>query len=749
MAKKTAYVIARESTDDRTLQNQFDKLQEFAKEHDYTIIRKFGENVSGDATKRDGAFAPFIEELKEAIKEKRPDAILIASLDRLTRTTREQGYFLTEFSSIQKIPMYFAKEKVWTIDPKTGKANEDAMQRLASDTTPQKERENITARTRPHREKLGIEGYFIGHISDGYCVEESWSTWEDGRRRKIKKIIIDEERAPVIRDIFKYYLNGESTDKIAAILNANDVPTSNKYRSEHHDKFGYKSFYRGRDNIIHERANAAWSGTLVARILSNEWYKGIRHFSPKDEKGKKHIYELTHPYIIEPADWEDVKRIREERKISFRSMKEPSKHIFLLSNLFFCGKCGSKMYGHYTGLNNHYYCSSLENSKTKCGLKGICKENIEGIIYDILFKEAYINVLGGARDDSITSFFKLSKDKESQYKESICNNEKIIKRLTNENESNEKAIEFLISQQSLHYDNATRVQMYESQIEEKENTIKANKKSIVKYQVENRKYQRLLTANVDVKQILKNIEETKDLNVIRQFFKTSIDKVYIFNTEKNNSIIRICDKKGEIAECVYSAQRIKGKYIPLVGLKYNENTNLIELIEHPVLASDLYMFSCDFEEGMKSMEALHDNLGISYTYIDGPISVDSYIELLKNSEVAFSYQRLEGLSELALVQKEHYKQWRKKYNTGRPKGEPYIIHNDTYAEINLMRKHLYNRRYKIKINKSLSDEEKKKQLEQIQRELDALTVQVPLIKPRKKREKKVDVIVAPPTILDD
>lgn len=149
------------------------------------------------------------------------------------------------------------------------------------------------------------------------------------------------------------------------------------------------------------------------------------------------------------------------------------------------------------------------------------------------------------------------------------------------------------------------------------------------------------------------------------------------------------------------------------------------------------------------MEALHDNLNVSYTYIDKPITVDSYLELLRNSEVAFPYQRLEGLSELALVQREHYRQWRKKYNTGRPKGEPYVIHNDTYAEINLMRKRLYNRRYKIKIHKSLSNEEKKQQLEQIQRELDALTVQVPLIKPRKKREKKKDVIVAPPTILDD
>ncbi len=735
--EKIAYAIARESADDRTLQNQYDKLQAVAKKFGYRIIKRFGENVSGDATKRDGAFADFIENLMLAIKKQKPDAILITSLDRLTRTTREQGYFLTEFSSIQKIPMYFAKENVWTIDPISGVPNEDGMRRLASDETPQRERENIAARTRPQREKLGAQGYFIGHISDGYCVKETWGTYDDGRRRKIKEIDIDVERAKVIEDIYRYYLNGESTDKIAAILNANNVPTANRYRSEHPNKFGYKSHYIGKDKMTYERKNAAWSGSLVAQVLSNQWYKGIRYYRKQ---------ELHHKYIIEPELWDEVKRIREERKVSFRNLKESSKHIFLLSNMFFCGKCGCKMYGHYTGLNNHYYCSSIETKQDKCGLKGVCKENIEGIIYHILKEDAEINVLGGAMsdNDAILSFFKLSKEKESQYKESIKNNNKIIQKLTLANETNEKSIAFLISQQSLHSENATRVAMYESEITKNEHAIEVNKRDIVKCQLENKKFNSLLSSTADAKQILRNIEKTKDLHTIKQLFKVAIEKVYIFNSEKRNSIIRIYDRRGGIREIAYSAAKLKGKYLPLVGLQYNEKTNLIEPIEYPIIASDLYLFGCESEEGMKSMVALHEKFDTPYTYIDKPISVDSYIELLKNSRVAFSYSRLEELSDLAITQREHYKQWRKKYNSGRPTSEPYIIHNETYAEIQKERKQLYNRRYKIKKHKSLSDDEKKLRLEEIERKLDALTVQVPLIKPRKKC-----VVVAAPTIVED
>lgn len=326
MAKKIAYAIARESSDDRTLQNQYDSIQKLAKELGYKIVREFGDNISGDASKRDGAFAPFMEELKEAIRERTPDAIFIAALDRLTRTTYEQGYFLTYFSVENRIPMYFAKENVWTIDLATGKLNEKVMSELSSDTTPQKERENIAKRTQAPRAKVGLEGYYIGHLSDGYCVKESWGTYEDGHRRKIKEIIPDDKRRGVIERIFKLYLKGNSTDKIASLLNAENVPTANKYRSENLDKFGYKQKYLGKDKMERERSQATWNGTLIAQILSNTWYKGVRTF-----KGK----ELYHHPLVSVEDWETVKSMREERKVTFRNKKDAPKHMFLLSDLFF------------------------------------------------------------------------------------------------------------------------------------------------------------------------------------------------------------------------------------------------------------------------------------------------------------------------------------------------------------------------------------------------------------------------------
>lgn len=734
MAKKIAYAIARESSDDRTLQNQYDIIKNKAKEFNYVIVRNFGENISGDASKRDGAFAPFIEELRDAIREKKPDAIFINALDRLTRTTREQGYFLTEFSVIQRIPMYFAKENVWTINIETGELDENVMQRLAADTTPQKERENIAKRTQTPRSELGKQGYYIGHLSDGYCVKEEWGTYEDGRRRKIKTIIPDEKRKGVIKRIFELYLKGNSTDKIASLLNAENVPTANRYRSENLDKFGYKQKYVAKDKMERERSQATWNGTLIAQVLSNKWYKGERTFN-----GKK----LYHEALVSLEDWETVKSMREERKISFRNKKEAPKHMFLLSDLFFCGKCGRKMYGHFTGLNNHYYCSSIETAIEKCGLKGICKENIEAIIYDVISTYAISSVLCDMPNNIVTDFFKLDKKKEQIMKEDIKNNNKIIAKLEKDNIQLDDSIDFLIQQQTTFRDNKRRYERYLSEIERNEAQIKENEDKIKVLQAENSRLNKRLSSSSNIKEILSNIVDKRDLSSIRELFKQAIDRVIIYNTEKTNDIIKVTYKNGKESEIVYSSGLLKGKYIPLhAPLYYDIKLNLITSLHLPIyIAVDnkKYYFVRENEPNLDDEKVILNDMEIWQTdsiKIENGITVDDFIRLVRDTSNALPFERLEDEPEIAKEQREHYKQWRKKYNTGNPTAYPYVLRNETYEEIEAKRKKLYNRRYKIKKHKSMPLEEKERQLADIKKQLDILSVQVPTFRPRKKRETK-------------
>ena len=180
MAKKIAYAIARESSGDKTLANQFADIRKAAKDLGYEIVQEFGENISGNIAKYDYANPSFIDELDIAIKKKKPNAIFCVAMDRITRTPVMQGKYLMDFSVIPQIPIYFTRDKRWTIDPITNVVDKDWIDELATEKSAKTERLNIVARTTPQREKNGAEGFYIGHLSDGYCVKESWGTYEDG-----------------------------------------------------------------------------------------------------------------------------------------------------------------------------------------------------------------------------------------------------------------------------------------------------------------------------------------------------------------------------------------------------------------------------------------------------------------------------------------------------------------------------------------------------------------------------------------
>ena len=106
MAKKIAYAIARESSGDKTLANQFADIRTAAKDLGYEIVQEFGENISGNIAKYDYANPSFINELDIAIKKKKPDAIFCVAMDRITRTPVMQGKYLMDFSVIPQIPIY-------------------------------------------------------------------------------------------------------------------------------------------------------------------------------------------------------------------------------------------------------------------------------------------------------------------------------------------------------------------------------------------------------------------------------------------------------------------------------------------------------------------------------------------------------------------------------------------------------------------------------------------------------------------
>ena len=696
-SKKLAYALARVSTSEQSTQTQISKLKKEAEKFGFYIPDDciFHENVSGyDDYNHD---RQSIVDLKNKIDNAipKPSAIFCWELSRLTRNSMKVSKYIQELSLAHNIPMYFLDYQIWTIT--NGVENRDGIQQLVGASVGvEKERENTRRRTSIGRLAKAEENQYVGHLSDGYIVEV-----KNGE----KKIVIDNNRKEVIKRIFQLYLQGHSTNHIAALLNAEKVPTTNHYRTLHPEHFGYKSTYTPKGNPKKDRSKAEWDGSSIANILSNIWYKGERSYKGATVK-------LFHDAIISPDTWQEVASMLEAKEISHN--RKPRKNLALLSGKIYCGKCGRKMYSHVTGLNNHYYCSSYDMGNP-CGLRGVNKENIEAIIYELISKHAFNSLL---RDntDVFTNFFQTSMEEKKAIKENIKQNEQIIQDISEKVAKAKNTRKNLILQQAENLEDKEITQVYQNLIEEQTELLKKYEQDIIHYEATNRSLNKQLLQEDKFDNIIKRIQAKKDLDTINLFFDCVIQEVRVYNCDANCNVIRILYTNNKQDEFAYAARLMRSGFLPISTfsyLHYNENSNLIESDYYPLYVTDGGFLLTEEEPSIPY-----------YTKIDAPFSVEFFVKSFRRGSCEQTYIRLENLSEKALEQQKHYREWRKKYNTGKPTREPWVLKDADYEKILQERKKLYNRKYKIKNHKSLSKEKKKILLEEIEQKLEILSAQV-------------------------
>lgn len=179
-------------------------------------------------------------------------------------------------------------------------------------------------------------------------------------------LIIDEEAAKVVKEVFELYAAGTGRTNIARILNARGIPNPTEYKRRQGLKYG------GTGNKAH---SSLWKYYAISSMLENEMYIGnmvqgkyenptykCRHGRPVP-KEKWIRVEGTHEPIIDKELWERVQRRRLEKA---KPMCTGELGIFAAKT-----KC---MYCGYT----------LRSSTTrglkylKCPTKYVSKESCEG-----------------------------------------------------------------------------------------------------------------------------------------------------------------------------------------------------------------------------------------------------------------------------------------------------------------------------------------------------------------------------------
>ena len=154
-------------------------------------------------------------------------------------------------------------------------------------------------------------------------------------------LVIDEEAAEVVRQIFEMYLSGMGTHVIAHTLNQKGILNPSRYK---------QSKYPGYVNGSEKTLNGYWNRTSVSRILHNEVYIGNLVQGTKRKasyKSKKLLdvpksqwarVEGTHEPIIEQDVFEAA-----QRRVRKHTRSDGKGEAHILSGRLFCADCGSSM----------------------------------------------------------------------------------------------------------------------------------------------------------------------------------------------------------------------------------------------------------------------------------------------------------------------------------------------------------------------------------------------------------------------
>lgn len=343
--KKIAGIYIRVSTEDQaregfSLPEQEKRLRAMCEYKNYEIYKVYKD--AGISAKT-GNKRPAFEELKEDIKNKKCNTIVVLKLDRLTRSVYDWENIM-KFLEENNAYLDCAND-----DINTTNANGRMVARLLT-TVSQNEIERTSERT-----KIGLAGAIkVGNIPNKAPF---------GYKHVNKKLVIDPLTKDEVIRIFNLYFEGNSYQTIANIYNSEKV-------------FGKTN----------------WCDSTILRILKNEIYKGDY------VHGKKTNHPTYYENVVEPLVskelWEEC---QVQKRKNSRNYKRDKEYLFLQK--LRCPKCGRILGGNATRKKNgkvyyYYQCNvckiTIKETKIEDAVKILLADILE---YDNVVNEFFLPVL--------------------------------------------------------------------------------------------------------------------------------------------------------------------------------------------------------------------------------------------------------------------------------------------------------------------------------------------------------------------
>lgn len=299
-----------------------------------------GKEFVDRGTSAKSADRPELKKMLEYIKEnaERVDYVIVHKVDRLARnrgddidimrTLREHGVQLVSASeSIDETP--------------AGMLLHGIMSSIAEFYS-----QNLATEVKKGMSEKVKNGGTVGRAPLGYRNIHRF----DDKGREERTVVLDEERAPLIKIAFEEYATGNWTVESLA---------------DHLAAYGLTT------RTTPKVPSAPIDRKVLHKVLTNPYYKGFVKYRGAYHPG-------SHPQLVSSELWQQVQDILASHANGERTREHPH---FLKGSLY-CHNCGSRMFINYTkshtGVRYPYFvCGGRHNKRTDCKQKAVLIEEVE------------------------------------------------------------------------------------------------------------------------------------------------------------------------------------------------------------------------------------------------------------------------------------------------------------------------------------------------------------------------------------
>lgn len=312
--------------------------------------------------------------MMEQIKQGQIDCVLVKDLSRFGRDYLVVGNYISRVFPFLGVRFIAVNDNYDSLGEK--KSSDDLIipfKNLINEAYCR----DISMKIRSQLEIKRKNGQFLGSFAAfGYLKDE----------QDKNKLVVDQYAADIVRDIFKWKLEGISPQDIADALNKLGILSPMEYKRSLGMKY---------TTSFKTSAKAAWSAGTVIRILKNPIYTGVLiqgkettpsykvHKRIAKAKSEWTVIEDSHEAIISEIDFDSVQKV-----LKCDTRRSPDdKAVGLFSGMLFCGDCGASMVRKTVPAGEkkyvYYVCSAHKQDKS-CSPHRMRDAALEEIVLDSL-----------------------------------------------------------------------------------------------------------------------------------------------------------------------------------------------------------------------------------------------------------------------------------------------------------------------------------------------------------------------------